>query len=475
MDKTLELEKAPIVGLILKYSVPAILGMIVQAVYNIVDRFFIGLGVGDKGLAGVVVVFPYMLVFMAFGMLVGIGGVSVFSILLGRKQKDEAKKTFGNSITATIVLSLILTGFGLLFTDPLLRLFGASEDTLGYARDYMTVMAVGGVFQSIAFALNNFLRAQGAPMVAMATLLIGALINFILDPIFILGFGWGVPGAAWATIISMAVSSVWVLWGLSKTPMGKELSFKDLIPDGRILLRMFAIGVSPFLMQIAAALLNTLLNNQLRSYGGDWALSAIGVIYSVGLLFLMPIFGLNQGTQPIIGYNYGAGNADRVLKVVRSTIAAATIFTTLGFIIAFFFSKLLFAAFLPNDVAIHEKGARALALFVLAYPLLGSQVAGVGYFQAIGKATHSMILSLSRQVLFLLPLIFILPLFWGVDGVWYSVPLSDFLAFVVTGILLLRELGNLKALHAKKSGEAVPSPLEAVLETDPIGNPGEVL
>lgn len=475
MDNTAELEKAPIAGLIVKYSVPAILGMAVQAVYNIVDRFFIGMGVGDKGLAGVVVVFPYMLVFMAFGMLVGIGGVSAFSIFLGQKKKAEAKRTFGNSITATLVFSLALTSVGLLFTDPLLRQFGASDETLGHARDYMTIMAVGGVFQTIAFALNNFIRAQGAPMVAMATMLIGAVINLVLDPLFILVFGWGVPGAAWATIISMAVSSIWVLRGLAKTPMGKELVPGDFLPDGGILLRMFSIGVSPFLMQIAAALLNTLLNNQLRFYGGDWALSAIGVIYSVALLFLMPIFGLNQGTQPIIGYNYGAGNADRVRRVVSATTAAATAFTTLGFLVAFFFSRPLFATFLPNDTGIHEKGAAALAIFVLAYPLLGSQVAGVGYFQAIGKATHSMILSLSRQVLFLLPLIFILPPFWGVDGIWYAVPMSDFLAFVVTGVLLLRELGKLKTLHERKIGAPAPSPMESVHETDPIGNPGEVL
>jgi putative MATE family efflux protein len=475
MDKTRELETSPLLSLIVKYSIPAIVGMIIQSIYNVVDRYFIGLGVGDKGLAGVVVAFPYMLGFMAFGMLVGIGGVAAFSIFLGQQRRDQARLTLGNAITSSLLFGALLSSLGLAFLEPLLKFFGASTTTFTYAKDYMSIIALGGVFQIFSFALNNFLRAQGFLVSAMVTMFIGALLNLVLDALFILAFGWGVPGAAWATIISMAVSSLWILIILAKTPVGKTLTPRDFVPNLGILGRIFSIGISPFLMQLAMAVINTFLNNQLSRYGGDWALSSIGVIYSVALIFLMPTFGLNQGTQPIIGYNYGAGNFPRVLKVVHTTMLIATFSTTLGFLAAFFFSEQFIAAFLPGHPDIHAPGARALRIFLLAYPFLGIQVAGVGFFQAIGKATHSMVLSLSRQVLLLLPLLIFLPLIWGIDGVWFAAPTADFLAFVITAILLFKELSRFKLHPVKKPLDEPLPPLATVNDIDPLGNPGDVI
>ncbi len=450
--------------------------MLVQAVYNVVDRFFVGWGVGDLGVAGITVVFPYMLIFMAFGMLIGIGGAAAFSIFLGQKRETEARLTFGNSLTMTVIISLILSAVGILFTEPLLKLFGASENVIGPAKDYMSIIAFGGLFQTISFAMNNFIRAQGSPITAMLTLLIGAALNTILDPIFIFVFGWGVGGAALATVISMIVSSIWVMAGLFNTPMGKKLTLQDLIPSPKILLRVFTIGVAPFFMQVAASVLNAILNTQLSFYGGDWALTSIGVIFSIAMLFLMPIFGLNQGTQPLIGFNYGAQFYDRVRKLVLLTTVSTTLVTLLGFLAALFAPRILFAFFLPKNPEILDRGSQALTIFFLAFPLIGSQIAGVGYFQAIGKAAYSMILSLSRQVLFLIPLILILPRFFGISGVWYSIPIADTLAFLITGFLLIRELAGLKNQHLEKNlNSTTPGPLENIKSADALGNAGEIL
>ncbi len=449
--------------LVLAFSLPAIVGMVSQALYNIVDRFFLGRALGDAAVSAVVVSFPLMLVFMAFGMLTGIGGGAAFSIFLGQKRADEARHTLGNAIHLTAVLGLVLMVIGLVFQKPLLRLFGATPDILDAAAEYYVFILFGGLFSSLSMSLNNFLRAQAAPVLAMTTLLLGAGLNTVLDPILISGFNMGVRGAGLATLISMAASSIWVLFSLSRTPMGKQLSLKDLRLRAPIVQRIIGIGLSPFFMQLAAALVNVALNSQLVAYGGPRALSHIGVLYATSMIFLMPLFGLNQGTQPIIGYNFGAGLTHRVRHVLALTSTLATLVTGLAFVLTRIDPEGLFALFLPHQPELWKEGGRAASLFFLAYPVLGLQIAGVGYFQSIGQARKSLILTLSRQVLFLLPLLYILPLVFGLDGIWFAAAASDALAFLITAFFLIREWSRLNSAASSPPKVA----FSAKLESDP--------
>lgn len=449
--------------LVLGFSLPAIVGMVSQALYNIVDRFFLGRALGDAAVSAVVVSFPLMLVFMAFGMLTGIGGGAAFSIFMGQKRPDEARHTLGNAFHLTVVLSLALTIIGLVFQRPLLRFFGATPDILDRASEYFIFILFGGLFSSLSMSLNNFLRAQAAPILAMTTLLLGAGLNTLLDPILISGFNLGVRGAGLATLISMAASTIWVLFSLTRTPLGKQLSLEDFRLRAPIVQRMIGIGLSPFSMQLAAAVVNVALNSQLVTYGGPRALSHIGVLYATSMIFLMPLFGLNQGTQPIIGYNYGAGNTKRVRHVLTITSVLATLVTGLAFVFTRIDPEGLFALFLPSQPELWKEGGRAATLFFLAYPILGLQIAGVGYFQSIGQARKSLVLTLSRQVLFLLPLLYIFPLFLGLDGIWYAAAASDALAFMITAFFLIREWSRLNP-----AASSPPKDLSfATLESDP--------
>lgn len=489
-DRSLELGEKPIGGLLLKYSIPAIAGMVIQALYNIADRYFIGLGLGDasaQGIAAITIGFPYMLVTMAFGMLVGIGGNAAFSIYLGQKRRDMAQKTLGNSLLLLLGISVVLGTLGLLFLEPILILSGATPDILPMAKDYLGIVAAGSLFNAVSFGMNNFIRSDGAPQTAMLTMLIGALVNIALDPLFIMVFGWGVQGAALATVISMAVSSLWVMvYFLGKKSHIKfsKVSFRL---DKEILLRILAIGIAPFLMQIAASLVNILLNNQLNRYGealgpgmGAMAISAVGIITSVAMFFLFPLFGLNMGAQPLIGYNYGAQNYLRVRRVMTLAVTAATGVTLVGFILIQFFPEAAFRLFNAPE-ALVEMGSSAARTFFLMFPLIGFQIVATNYFQSVGKPKQAMLLSLSRQVLFLIPLMYLFPVLIGqdgpgLDGVWLSVPAADLLASVVTFVLYRREMAKLGRQVPDQTVPSAPeTPLEAVNFQDPNLNKGEIL
>ncbi len=447
MDHSKQLGTERIGKLLLKFSIPAIVGMLVNALYNVVDRIFVGQGVGSLGIAGITIGFPLMILGMAFVMLIGIGATSLISIRLGEHKKDEAEVIAGNGMSLLIFISLILTLSGLLLLDPLLQFFGASSKVLPYARQYLYIILYGTVFQSIGFGMNNFIRAEGNPRIAMYTMLIGAILNTILDPIFIFGFGMGIQGAAVATVISMMVSAAWVLYYFFGGGSLLKIHLKNLRLRFSVVKDIVSIGSAPFAMQFVASILMVIMNNSLQNYGGDIAISVMGIVNSIALLILMPIFGINQGVQPIIGYNYGARQFKRVKRALKLAIFAATMVTIAGFALIQIFPGQLIKLFNSNDRELIKMGARAIRIFLVFLPIIGFQIVSANYFQAVGKPKQAMILSLSRQVLALIPAVIILPKFFGLNGVFYAGPLSDLISSIFTGIWLFYELRHLDYKH----------------------------
>ncbi|NLY86859.1 MAG: MATE family efflux transporter [Tissierellia bacterium] len=442
------LGEEPVGKLLFKFSLPAITGMIVNALYNVVDRIFIGKGVGELAIGGIFITMPLSLILMAFSMLIGIGGNTLVSIKLGQNKKEEADKVAGNAFVLLALISSTISVLGLIFLKPLLNVFGASPSNFQYAYDYMKIILIGAPFQAIGFGMNNFIRGEGSPTIAMKTMLIGAITNTILDPIFIFVFNMGVQGAAIATIISQALSAVWVLayffTGKSVLTVKKEyLKLKvEIIKD------ILAIGVSPFSMQLAGSMVTVLLNNSLKTYGGELANSSMAVINSIAMMVMMPVFGINQGSQPIIGFNYGSKNYDRVKETLKYATIAATTITTIGFILTQFFPVMLYKLFISSegDIAgISRIGVPGMRIYLAMFPIVGFQVVSSNYFQATGKPKHAMLLSLSRQVLILIPALLILPKFFGLSGVWMAGPLADFTSSMITAFFVtrsVRSLGN---------------------------------
>lgn len=447
MDHSKQLGEGKVLGLLFKFSIPAIVGMLVNALYNIVDRIFIGNGIGSLGIAGITIAFPIMLFIMACGMLIGIGANSLISIRLGQGKKEAAELIMGNAMVMLIGISLIITAAGLVFLEPLLKAFGASPAVMPYAMGYTQIILLGTVFQSIGFGMNNFIRAGGRPGVAMFTMLIGALLNTVLDPLFIFVFHWGIQGAALATIISQLVSAIWILYHFIGGKSILRIYLKNLKLNLDTVKGIVLIGSAPFAMQIAASLLNVIMNRTLFFYGGDIAISGMGIVNSVLVLFLMPIFGINQGVQPIIGYNYGAKKYDRVKEALKLGIIGATLIVLTGFIVTQFFSHEIVALFNQKDVELIAFGSRAIKIFLLFLPIIGFQIVSANYFQAVGKPKQAAFLSLSRQVLILIPAILILPRFFGLDGALMAGPVADLLSSIITGIVITMELKNLGKQH----------------------------
>lgn len=431
--------------LLLKFSIPAIVGMMVNALYNVVDRIYIG-WLGPLPMTGIGLSLPMMILMMAFGMLIGIGAASRISIRLGEGRHEDAEKILGNAFTMLILIMGSVMIIGLIFKEPLLYLFGASPATYEYANQYMTVILMGSLFQGIGFGLNNVIRAEGNPKIAMYTMLLGALTNIILDPIFIFAFGLGIRGAAIATIISQLVTTIWVmryfLSGKSKLKLKKE----NLKPNAAIVGSIVAIGMSPFFMQVAASLVTIISNNALKANGGDIAIGAMTVINSLAMFFLMPIFGINQGAQPIIGFNYGAKQYRRVKEALKYAIVGGTIISTFGFIMTQFFTVTMIKMFNddPELISVATVGMRT---FLVMLPIIGFQIISSNYFQAVGKAPKSMFLGLLRQVIVLIPMLLILPQFFGLMGVWYAGPTADLIASLVTALFLVIEMRHLDASH----------------------------
>ncbi len=447
MDHSQQLRDKKISTLLWRFSIPAIVGMLVNALYNIVDRIYVGQGVGSLGIAGITVSFPYMMLMMSFGMLVGMGSTALVSIKLGERKKDDAELTLGNTLTLMIIISLVLSVFGLIFLKPVLIISGASETILPYAMDYLHIILIGGIFMGVGFGMNNIIRAEGNPRIAMATMLIGALLNSVLDPLFIFVFGWGIKGAAIATILSQLVSAIWVFRYFLSGKSTLHFHFKNLRLNPSVVSRIFLIGIAPFVLQMGATLLYVILNKSLHLYGGDTAISVMGIINSINMLILMPIFGINQGAQPIIGYNYGAQQFDRVKETLRIASLAATGVVIIGFLFIMGFPQGFIQLFNKTDQNLISMGVKALRIFLLMLPLVGFQIVGIGYFFAVGKAKEAMFLSLIRQLLVLIPLVVILPRFFGLIGIFAAGPLSDAIAFVLTTLLLGIEFKNLDQKH----------------------------
>ncbi|MBU3154446.1 MATE family efflux transporter [Clostridium estertheticum] len=434
--------------LLFKFSVPAITGMVVNALYNIVDRIYIGhiKGVGSYALSGLAITFPISVIIMAFGMLIGIGACSVISIRLGEKNVEAADNILGNAVMLLTIISVVLGIFGVLFLNKILILFGSDQNNLPYAKAYIQIILMGAVFQNIGFGINNIIRAEGNPKMAMLTMMFGAIINIILDPIFIFVFKMGIQGAAIATVISQAFNTLLVLRYFTAKNSGSVLKLKktNLKLNKYIVNDIFAIGVAPFSMQIASSLVAILYNKGLLIYGGDLAVAAMGILNSISMLIFMPIVGISQGIQPIIGYNYGAKLYDRVFKILKLAIIFGTCIAVIGFIVVQLFANQLITIFVGNNPELIKLGAHGLRIDLMVLPILGFQILGASYFQAINEAKTSMILSVLRQVIVLIPIILILPLFLKLDGLWFSQPCADLIATALTAFFLVRSIKKLR-------------------------------
>ncbi|EIW15861.1 MULTISPECIES: MATE family efflux transporter [Pelosinus] len=442
MDRSHSLGEEKISTLLWRFSLPAIIGMVVNAFYNVIDSIFVGRGVGEIGLTAVTIAFPIMIVLMGFGMLVGVGAAAVVSLRMGEKQQEQAEKILGNAFTLSMLLSAAFTGSVLLFLDPILIMLGAEQDVLPYAREFTRIIVLGSPFMYIGFGLNNIVRAEGNPQMAMSTTLISAGLNIVLNPLFIFTFHLGIGGSALATVISQGVSAIWVLVYFLRGKSVLRLRKKNFSLDKKIVRSIFEIGMSPFLMQIASSLTTVLFNYTLLRYSGELAVASIGIINRMGMLMLMPIFGISQGLQPIIGYNYGAGNYDRVKKALKIAIGAATLFSTVGFLVIQIFDKQIIMLFNDNPELI-LLGSEAMRINLCMLPVIGFQIIGANYFQAVGKAGYAIVLSMSRQLLLLIPLVLLLPRLLGLQGVWLASPIADFSSALLTGIFLFRELRKL--------------------------------
>ncbi|HJV78458.1 MAG TPA: MATE family efflux transporter, partial [Paludibacter sp.] len=416
--------------LIWTYSLPAIVGTVVMSLYNIVDRIFIGQGVGPLAISGLALTFPFMILLMAFGMLVGAGSATRISITLGENNKKKAEKILANALILTFIISGTVVIISYIFMSDVLRLLGGTPKTIRYAEDFMRIIIPGGIFSALSFGFNNIMRASGHPKKAMYTMIICAIINAVLDPIFIFGFHWGIQGAAIATNISYIVGTVWVLTHFLKPTSNIRFYRKNFKLEKNIILSIISIGMSPFSIQLATCFVVVLVNTTLLHYGGDLAIGAFGIINSVITLIIMFIIGLNQGTQPIVGYNYGAKRYGRMFKTLRYAIIIATCMTTIGFIIGTFLPSAVVALF-THDVELQVIASKALKISVMLFPIIGSQVVITNFFQSIGKAKISIFLSLTRQFLFLIPCLLILPPMFGLTGTWSAMPVSDGLSSIV--------------------------------------------
>lgn len=446
-----ELGTKPINKLIRQYAVPGIIAMTASSLYNMVDSIYIGhiADVGSLSIAGLAVTFPLMNISTAFGTLVGVGAATMISVLLGQKNYAVARKVLCNEVTLNILTGLIFTLVTLLWMDPILRFFGASDATLPFARSYMTIIALGNAVTHLYFGLNSVVRSSGNPKLAMGLTLFTVISNAILDPVFIFVLDMGIQGAAIATVLCQLMSLCYTLWYFLNPDRFLHLprSLKLFRVDWKIAKDSLAIGMGPFLMNLASCVVVLFINQQLVKWGGDLAIGAYGIVNRITFLFVMIVFGFNQGMQPIAGYNYGARQYARVREVYIKTAAWATLVTLFGFVVSVFLPSPTVRIF-TNDPVLIEKAARGLQKMNIVFPIVGFQMVTTNLFQCLGMVKKSIFLSLSRQLLFLLPCIYILPpLLESEVGVWYSFPISDTIAAIITAILavgLLKKLGRLK-------------------------------
>ncbi|MGD7044635.1 MATE family efflux transporter [Jeotgalibacillus proteolyticus] len=424
--------------LMVRFSVPAFIGMFVMAFYNIADTFYIARGVGTLAVAALSIAFPLQLIITAFAAAIGIGGASIISRRLGAGKLDEANEVFGHVIWLVGLLSVLMVTLALTFLEPILLTFGATEDVLPYAKQYLSIILYGSLFQAFAMSANNIVRSEGNAKVAMLTMIVSAGLNIILDPIFIFTLDMGISGAAIATVISQAVGAVWIFYYFK---MGKSsLSFRwvGLFPDFKVVKEIVSIGSATFVRQVAGSLMFIAVNWMLVIHGGETAVAIFGIINRIMMFAIMPMFGIVQGMQPIIGYNYGAQLYHRVSDTLKIGILAASGIATFVWVITMIFPAGMMAVF-STDAAVVDGGETAMRWIFLVAPIIGFQMVTGGLYQALGKAKISFILSMSRQLIFLIPLVLILPSFFGLVGVWLAFPIADGLAFLLSLFFVWRD------------------------------------
>ncbi len=435
--------------LIWEFSIPAITGTVVMSLYNVVDRIFIGQGVGPLAISGLTLTFPFMNVLLAFGMLIGAGAASRISITLGEGEKEKAEKILGNAFVLTFLITGTIVLLSYIFMEDLLYLFGGTEKTISYAIDYMKIIIPGNVLAALFFGLNNIIRASGYPKRAMYSIVVAALLNVILDPVFIFALDMGIKGAAIATVISYFVGSVWNLSHFFGKDTNIVLRKKYFKLDKKIIKSIISIGMSPFSMQLAASLVIIIINNTLLRHGGDLAVGAYGILFSVIILIIMLIIGLNQGTQPIVGYNYGAKLYSRMFATLKLSAIIATIITVTGFLVFILFPKAVVSIF-TTDEQLQNIAANGLRITVLMFPVVGFQIVVANFFQSIGKAKIAIFLSLTRQFIFMIPCLLILPEIYGLNGAWASLTVSDGLSTFVSFITITLFI---KKFHKEQEGK----------------------
>jgi len=423
--------------LLVKLSVPATIGMLVMSLYNVVDTIFIGQGVGTYGIGGVVLSFPIQMIVGALGQMIGIGGASLFSRSLGEKNMDKARRTLGTVVASVLSVGATVTIIGYLKLDDLLRLFGATDTLLPYAREYLSIVLAGVLFHSLAMALNNMARAEGKAKVAMTTMILSAVINMILDAVFIFGFNMGIKGAALATLIAYISAAFFLVIFFQSGKSVLHLRLKEISFDLTILREVLAVGVASFIRQTAMSLLVIIFNRKLGILGGDIAIAVFGVVMRLLMFIFTPIMGIAQGLQPVAGFNYGAKRFDMMKKSVVLATMASTIIAISGTLLIILFPEVCLRLF-SHDTELINQGRIALRYIILAFPLVGFQVMGATLFQATGKALQNLILTLARQLLLLIPLVLILPHFFQLKGLWLAFPIADTLGFFLAVAMVYR-------------------------------------
>ncbi|WP_445474314.1 MATE family efflux transporter [Methanococcoides methylutens] len=433
-----------------KLSLPATIGMMVQALYSLVDTIFVGRALGAEsvqGIAGITIAFPIQMIIMGVALTIGIGSASIISRSLGAKDHKRADIALGNAISAILALSILITVIGSIYIVPLLKMFGATETILPFAFEYTRIILYGTIVFAFSMTVNNIVRAEGNAKVAMLTMLISAGLNIILDPIFIFGLDMGIKGAAIATVISQAVSAIYLIHYFSSGMSSLNFHVGNLMPHSDVFTETITVGTSSFARSASGSLMIIVINNALAVYGGDIHIAVFGVVNRLFMFTFMPMIGIVQGLQPIVGFNYGAKNFERVISSTSLAIKTTTVISMAGFLLLFLFPSQLFSIF-TTDQQLIEAGRSATRIMVLALPFVGFQIVGASIYQTLGKARPAFFLSISRQVLFLIPLVLILPRFFQLEGIWIAFPISDGLSFLVTFAMLAKEYSAFKAINA---------------------------
>ncbi len=443
-DRLKELGSAKIWRLLLKYSLPAVVGTVVMAIYNIIDSIVIGHAIDDPNVvSGIAVTFPVMNLATALGMLIGAGAATRISIVMGQDNKHLAEIILGNSVQLTIIIGVTYITLFAIFLDPILKVFGASPNSLPYAREFLLWVLPGMVLMNLTFSYNNVMRATGYPGKAMYTNLIGACLNALLAPLFLFGFKWGIKGAAIATDISMVVTAIFVMSHFFRKSSVLHFKRGTFAFNWQVIKSILYIGMAPFLINVAGSCINAIVNNSLLKYGGDNAIAAVVVFNRFVTIFVMVVIGICQGMQPILGYNYGSGRLDRLFGTLKLAAISALCITTLGSLIGAFNPRMIASMFMQDEAQI-DCAVNCLRLTTLGFWMVGFQIVGTNFFQSLGMAGKAVFLSLTRQIIFMIPMLLILPPYFGLDGVWGCYPVCDVAATVVTAFMLTWQIKKIK-------------------------------